>query len=302
MSELVIYGSVTAEQQALITAFTTQNGMRGFIDQITEQAKDQAAKFDTTTAKGRKDIASIAYAVAKAKTSLDNHGKELVSDAKKKIKIVDNERKAVRDELDALRDEIRWPVTQFEEAEAARKTEADAIISKCMTYKTSADELGQSLNYEQIGRRLAEISAMVVAENEYSNTVAKYKAETELFLINLQQNIKIQEAQAAELARLKAAEEARHAEAERQQREEAIAARAAEAERERIAREQAVKEAEAKRQEALEEARKADENHRRVINAAALQSFTEVGFDKVTAKKIVCLIIKNQIKHISINY
>ena len=333
--EITIYNNVAVEQQALMIAFAQEKGMNSIIQQITEQAKEQAAGLDAATAKGRKELASIAYSVAKAKTSLDNHGKDLVSDAKAKIKIVDNERKTLRDTLDALRDEIRLPVTQFEEAEAARKAEADAVISKCLAYKQSADDFGQSLNSEQVSIRLREISSIEIKGNEFTETVGKYKAETELYLTNLLQSVKEQEQQAAELARLQAEAEEKRLEEDRKQREEAIAEKAkadAEAaaqakieqaqrdaeeskrraeleaqrkideERQRVAKEQAEKEAEAKRLADIEAARKNNEEHKRSINAAALQSFVAAGFDENTAKKIVCLIAKGKISNVTINY
>lgn len=323
-TQLSIYTGVSVEQQALMAAFSKENGMQSFIDQITEQAKSQAVGLDPCTAKGRKEIASIAYSVAKAKTALDNQGKELVSDAKAKIKIVDNERKTMRDALDSLRDEIRLPVTKFEEAEEARKTEADGIISKCLVCKNSVNEFGQPLTSEQVGMRLAEISALEVADNEFTDTVAKYKAETELFLTNLGKSVKEQEEQEAELARLRAEAEAKRVEEERQRREAEIAAKAKEeaereaqakieqarreaeqaklraeeeaqrkvdAERERIAREQSQKEAEAKQQAEQEVARQANTENRRRINATAMQSFVDAGFDEDTAKQIISLIV-----------
>ena len=117
MSELIIYEQIKIEQQALAVAFSIDGGINSIIEQITTQAREKARNLDAETPKGRKELASIAYSVSKTKTWLDEQGKNLVSEAKSKIKVVDNERKAVRDQLDLLRDEIRKPVTDFEDAE-----------------------------------------------------------------------------------------------------------------------------------------------------------------------------------------
>jgi hypothetical protein len=51
---------------------------------------------------------------------LDDVGKEIVSEWKKKSKVIDEKRKTIRDRLDALRDKIRTPVTEWEKAEEDR--------------------------------------------------------------------------------------------------------------------------------------------------------------------------------------
>src|SRR3546814_10114176 len=75
---------------------------------------------DVQTKKGRDAIASIAYKVAKSKTYLDGVGKELTDSAKELPKKIDATRKLVRDTLDAWKDEVRTPLTEWEQAEESR--------------------------------------------------------------------------------------------------------------------------------------------------------------------------------------
>jgi hypothetical protein len=94
----------------------------GDVDEFLKKARDEAKAEvnDITTAKGRKAIASRAYSVSQMKTEIDKAGKELVSKWKNKSKIVDASRKKLRDGLDELRDEIRQPLTEWENEEKAR--------------------------------------------------------------------------------------------------------------------------------------------------------------------------------------
>ena len=64
--------------------------------------------------KGRDAIASQAYKVSKSKTAVDNHGKDLVAGIKAQAAVIDRDRKAWRDQCDALRDEIRKPLDEWE--------------------------------------------------------------------------------------------------------------------------------------------------------------------------------------------
>jgi len=93
------------------------------IDPILADIKKKAADFksDISTEEGRKELKSFVYKIKRSKTALDDLGKDLVSEWKAKSKLVDAERKRLRDELDALRDEVRKPLTDWEDKDDARK-------------------------------------------------------------------------------------------------------------------------------------------------------------------------------------
>ncbi len=83
-TELVIF-----DQQSInaVVLFTEPEKL----DKTLKDIKEKVMAFvpDTSTAKGRKDIASLAYKVAQSKTWLDNCGKNLVAEWKEKSKKVD---------------------------------------------------------------------------------------------------------------------------------------------------------------------------------------------------------------------
>lgn len=106
---------VTIEKSNVLAVFTTEKGL----DPLLAKVRNEIDSFvpDVTTKKGRDEIASIAYKVAQTKSYLDKTGKELVDQLKQQPKMVDSERKRMRDTLDAWRDEVRAPLTALEDAE-----------------------------------------------------------------------------------------------------------------------------------------------------------------------------------------
>jgi colicin import membrane protein len=83
-------------------------------------AEVKSVKTDISTPGGRQAVASLAYKVARSKTFLDEMGKELVAEWKTKSSAVDAERRTIRERLDALKDEVRKPLTDWENADKDR--------------------------------------------------------------------------------------------------------------------------------------------------------------------------------------
>jgi colicin import membrane protein len=92
------------------------------------ESQVRAEVFDITTEDGRERVKSTAYKIARSKTTLDEIGKEHVADIKAKSAAIDKERKTIRDRLDALKEEVRGPLTAWEEAEAERVESAEAAL------------------------------------------------------------------------------------------------------------------------------------------------------------------------------
>ncbi|WP_279449492.1 hypothetical protein [Aeromonas hydrophila] len=108
-----------------IALFTEGDGINAMLADIRKKASSLVP--DVTTAKGRKEIASVAYAVAKTKSYLDGVGKELTAN-----------RKLIRDTLDALKDEVRAPLTKFEEAEETRVADLQRRLAQLKAFHTAA--------------------------------------------------------------------------------------------------------------------------------------------------------------------
>lgn len=205
---------------------------------------------DISTKAGRDAIASTAYKVARSKTALDDMGKSLVSEWKENSKKVDAERKKLRDRLDALKDEVRQPLTDWENAETARVESHEAEIARIEAL-AGFDE--QEPSAETVRARLAEYNAMPTRDwQEFAKRAALAIDETGRRLNHVLALAERREAERAELERLRREQ----AERARRDREARIAAEAAE-------RARAEAEAAAKRK-AEEVAKQAEAQQRRV--------------------------------------
>jgi colicin import membrane protein len=72
---------VVIEKANALTVFKSADQIEDLIQQVEREVMSFVP--DTSTAKGRKEIASLAYKVSQTKTYLDGIGKELVSELKK---------------------------------------------------------------------------------------------------------------------------------------------------------------------------------------------------------------------------
>lgn len=219
--------------------YMTDEGADAIIGTVKATAKAFLPAPDVTTNEGRKQIASVAYMVAKTKTGLDDMGKALTEDVKKQVAAIDAKRRLIRDELDALKDDIRAPLTEFEQREKCRIADHEAALSAMSALSgawASQDEIKKRIN------ALAQIFARDWQEYAAKATAIHDSKNSELSKA-LDDRIKYDDQQ-AEMVRLRKEEEERKA----KEREEQIAREAADR-----AKRQAEAEAEAK----LEAERKA---------------------------------------------
>ncbi len=228
-------------KESALQVYSAPNGLDPYLDKIKEEL--DAFVPDVSTKKGRDAIASIAYKVSKGKTALDNIGKDLVSELKDVPKKIDAERKRMRDLLDMWKDEVRAPLTAWEEAEAAREARHKAGIE---WFNLRAKE-HYDLDMSELRASLAEVDGRTVDEawQEYEAEAHRAKAKAlDALTASLAAREKY-EAEQAELARLRAEAAAR----EQKEREERIAREAAErAQREAEAKAQAERETAIKRE------------------------------------------------------
>jgi colicin import membrane protein len=145
---LVTLPSVPAELEA---AFINDEFIEGLIKDIREKASSVVG--DLNTAKGRRAYISMAANVRSTKTAIDDAGKKLVAEMKKRPALVDASRKKVRDSLDELAVEIRKPVTDWE-AEQKEK-EFNAMWDEAL-------ELDAKITAE----RAAALAAKIEADHE----------------------------------------------------------------------------------------------------------------------------------------
>ncbi|AIL78549.1 hypothetical protein PTV76_003215 [Acinetobacter baumannii] len=244
------------EQNVIVAAFGKENGIQELFNRMAEQARSIVP--DVSTKKGRDAIASQAYKVSKSKTAVDNHGKDLVAGIKAQAAVIDRDRKAWRDQCDALRDEIRKPLDEWEKAEEDRIQSIKDRISnfdagRVDTFSTS--DLIQTI--------ISEVEATAIDESfaEFANEAAikkdaalsSYKKSLEIALKREAEQVELERLRKSEQERLQREHEERiaHEAAERARLE---AERKAKEEAERVEREkqEAVAKAEREKREAAE--------------------------------------------------
>jgi len=245
------------------------------LDSVLAEIESLATDFkpDVATAKGRKLIASQAYAVSRTKTFIDGLGKELV-DAEKEIpKRIDATRKRVRDFCDELQARVRQPLTDFENIEKARTSALNERMNRIVQFIAMAESAGTSSATLKVW--LQDLDAIVIDESwqEFQGDAEKAKSAAQSSLYKaLDAQLQL-EAQQAEIARLKHEQDER----DRIAREERIAEEARHAAeqkalREKIEseqREQAARDAQAKAERDAAEVKARLEQQQRNAEAQA---------------------------------
>lgn len=220
------------------------------LEQLRVSVREEASRLDISTVAGRKAIASLSAKVAKTKTGLEAAGKELVADEKKRLKLIDDERGKIWDELEALQKEVRKPLTDWEESDKIRcvKLEADVMLM------ASYGSIPYGATTTDIEALLAKVNALPLTNmQEFTSRAELAESQTRKALTAALAEAKQRDADKAENERLKAEAVIR----EQNERDERIAKEArekaqreAEEERKRIEEEKFQAEARAKQQEA----------------------------------------------------
>lgn len=231
-------------EKALVPAevFKSAGDVDAVLDEVARRARRHVA--DLSTATSRKHIASVAFDVSKSKVVLEKMAVALVAEKKAEVTAVDKERIRLGKVLDALRDEVRAPLTEWEEAEKAK---AAALAKRVQDIRDIA--LMHDGTVTGIQMALDMVTALDVEDGYGDQAGAAALAQT-LTAKALRGALQAaQEREAAEAARI--AEEAR----QQAQREAEAAELAAQVERDRQAALARAAEEQAERERVAEERR-----------------------------------------------
>lgn len=310
--ELVVIEPATA-----LDLFTAPDKVQVLLSGIREKARAEQAQLDTdlSKAKNRDAIKSLAYKVTQSKTYIDKAGKAVVDELKELPKKVDASRKQCWDELDALSEEIRQPVTAWEDAEKARVAAEELVkqIERDHEEALQMNELHDLRKAEEERKRIEHENEIKRQAAEQARIEAEQKAQRDREAAELKAK---QEREAAELkarqeveAAAKREREAREAQ-ERAEREKQVAI--ANAEREKLAAVEAERRkaeeaerarlAEVERQKQEELKRQADTAHRAKVNSQAMQDLIAAGIPEDCAKACIIAIAKGSVSSVKINY
>ncbi len=287
---------VVIEKQNAMAVFTTKEQLDPIIEVIEKEARSLVP--DVSTRKGRDAIASMAHKVARSKTYIDNAGKDLVAELKALPKQIDESRRIVRERLDALKDEVRRPLTEWEaeqerikaeeamnamhaealemnirfDQELAAKFEADHELAILMNKDFDRDREEQRRLAEQAQREHEERIKQEAAEQARRDAEAKHKAEIEAAA--RREAEEKSRAELAERQRIEAEQRAAREKQEAEARAEREKAAAVEAERLKAKQAEEARLAEQKRIADEQAKREADVKHRKTVGTNIVNALT----------------------------
>ncbi|HDX8797814.1 TPA: hypothetical protein RQO56_000255 [Klebsiella michiganensis] len=333
MSEIM--DLVVIEKKNAMAVFTNNDQLDPLIEAIEKEARSLVP--DVTTKKGRDAIASMAHKVARSKTYIDNAGKDLVAELKALPKQIDESRRVARERLDALKDEVRRPLTEWEaeqerikaeeamnamhaealemnikfDQELAAKFEADHEMALLMDKDIDRERADKAAEAER--QRIAREEEIKRQAEEKAKREAAEKAQREIDAAAAREREAILAKERAERERIESqqrAEREQREAAERAEREKQAAVEAerrkAQEEADRIRREAEQREqarlAEEKRKAEEEARRAADVEHRRGINTAAVQALINQGIPHEWAKACIIAVALGKVPATTIKY
>lgn len=304
---------VVIEKSSAMAVFTNADQLAPLIETIEKEARSLVP--DVSTRKGRDAIASMAHKVARSKTYIDNAGKDLVAELKALPKQIDESRRLVRERLDALKDEVRRPLTEWEAEQDRIKAEEamNAAHEEALAMNEEFDhqraaqieadhELALLMNESFDRQREEERQKAVQEQREREQRIQREAEERARREAEEKSRFELAEAARREAEAKAAAERAEREKQEaidlaERQKQEAIAAerrRAEEAEQARLAEEQRKRDEEARRA--------ADVEHRRAINRQVIADLIAEGIPDDIAETVLKAIVRNKVTAVSIRY
>ncbi|CAK7037472.1 cell envelope biogenesis protein TolA [Providencia sp.] len=315
---------VVIEKSTALEVFKSSDSVEDIIRKVEQEVNSFIP--DVSTAKGRKEIASLAYKVAQSKTYLDGLGKDLVAELKEIPKLIDANRRTVRERFDTLRDKVRQPLTEWEaeqeriEAEKQmlawheEALEMNAAFDKALAERIESDHEIALLMNEKFDRDLAETKAEAERQHiaheeelkkqaaEQARLEAEQKAQQEIEAAAQREREAKEAAERAEREKQEAIQRAEQEAKEAQERAEREKQAAIEAERKKALKAEQARLAEEERKRQEDAKRQEDKEHRRKYNQETLQALVSNGFDEKLATEFIKLVASNQIPHMTMNY
>lgn len=204
-------------------ALYVPHGLDAFLDQIRASVNEVP---DLTTAKGRTRIASLAAQVSRSKTAIEKPGRDYLKRLKEAVKPAEAEIRRFVDACDALRDETRRPLTEWEAEQERIKAE-----EQMNAWHAEALEMNSAHDKAAAEKLAADHEVALLLNEKFDRDAMEAAAEAERQRIAHEESIRLQ---AIEQARIEAEQAAQRERDEAARREAELKAKAEKADRERI--------------------------------------------------------------------
>lgn len=201
-ADLVVMATVNP-----LLVFTDEQKFSEFYEKL--KAEVEKHKPDVSTEKGRTAVRSLAFKVTRAKTSLNDARLGLTKAWRDQIDVVNEAGKKMTTELAALAEETRRPLTEWEEVEKARVARCQAVIQQFRTDAIISEE-DTAETVRQRGKTVFEVEI----GDEFGDLKEEAEGAKEAAIATLgraMNRLIKEEEDRAELARLRAENEAREA-------------------------------------------------------------------------------------------
>ena len=275
---------ITIQKAQAMDVFTKRELIIPLLEKIEHVATQEV--FDSSTDKGRKAIASMAYRVAQSKTYIESHGKDLAAELKELPKLVDSNRKYAKDFLDALRDRIRKPLDEWE-------AEQEAIKLLAKIENDHSEALLQNIEWEL--KRKAEQERIAKERADYESKVREDSEIKAMIKAQKDSRLELVEAEARALAAEK--------ETQRQAAQAKIDIEHAQVRAEKQARDILEKEQRINReQEEIQRKSKLNQENIDIVHLSIINDFLGIGLNNDQAEYILDAVKSRKIKALRIEY
>lgn len=207
------------------------NSLSRFVDMVRAEVVGEVP--DLTTDKGRKRIASLAAQVARSKTALDGTGRAYLKKLKEMPKGIEAELRDFITAMDALRDEVRKPLNEWEAEQSAAAAVIQDAIDELVNYYT----LPEDCDSQAIRFRIAQLEAPVPTVEVFGDRLEEAEMKRKHGIAMLTEALEKRKKYEAEQAEL-VENRRKIAALEEEARIKAAADKAVEDERQRVAQQQ----------------------------------------------------------------
>ena len=181
--------------------------VRAIVDEF--RARGHSAE----TSEGRDEIRSFAYKIKRSKTAVDELGKQLSQDLRRRQDGIGSVRKNAQAFFDELHENVRAPLTEWERTEQERK---DALEERVRGIQASAS-VHPDEDSASVRRRMDELRALAIGEDfdEFREAAETARDSALHRLGEAVRDLESREAEKAELERLRREQAEKDAELER---------------------------------------------------------------------------------------
>lgn len=199
--ELVIFEQIQPLQ------IFSENKADDFLSGVEKEVDKFKKKRDVSTPEGRKEIKAFSYKIAQSKSPVDQAGLNLTEEMRGKISLVNAERSRVKEKLQSLQDDVRQPLTDFEDKEKLRIESFQNAIADMEAFKDK-----DIISSFSVGKLIYGLGKHYINMSDWQEFEHKAKTvfeDVNSYLVQIKKDLDARDAEQAELEKLRKEKEER---------------------------------------------------------------------------------------------